>query len=185
MLNLGSGGMTYDLPPSTFELDLSIAALKGRPRAAVGDAHLLPVQPSSIDVCVCVGSVANYVSLVDLFSEVNRSLKLGGVFILEYERSEPYGRSKVHPPDLLPLRVPYRGEEHTCWFYSERYLEGALLAAGFAIEARREFHIGSQFLARFHIPLGAAALAGFADRFLARLGAGLGANAALRCTKGS
>lgn len=65
VVDVGSGGEAQPLPHETYlQLDLAADRLRRTTTAACADAHALPLRDASADCLVCVGSVANYCSLV-------------------------------------------------------------------------------------------------------------------------
>jgi hypothetical protein len=180
-LNVGSGGATYGLSANLLCLDIDIRAVAKFASAVVADAHQMPVRSGAVDVCICVGSVLNYVSLFEVLSELARTLTPNGTLIVEYERSEAYITSSQQRHAIMPRSVTYRGEEHVCWFYSDSYVDAAITAVGLRIDERRYFHIASQSLVRSGFSGAFASVASFFDFGFNRLRIGA-ANAMIRCS---
>lgn len=180
--NIGSGDQTYGAGPSSVDIDTSIRAIRRRPRGTVGDAHALPFLVGSFDVAICVGSVINYVALLEVAAELSRTLKPNGTLILEYERVIPIrGTSNA---DVVPREVTYRGRRHVCWFYSDAYVAEVLDVTGFEIRRRRTFHIASALLSNLGFSPAFASLVGWSDAVLEHWRvATRAANAILLCVK--
>jgi SAM-dependent methyltransferase len=144
LLNIGSHGNAYGVRvPEHVHIDLAENALAGLPLAVVGDAELLPFADHTFDIAVCVGSVINYCSPPRVFFEIARVLKPGGHLLLEYETSESFEfvMSGDFGKDVALVETFYNCASDKIYVYSSRYIQNALHAAGFSIQASERFHI--------------------------------------------
>ncbi|MBM3538745.1 MAG: class I SAM-dependent methyltransferase, partial [Alphaproteobacteria bacterium] len=89
ILNAGSGDESYSIAPGmVINSDIADRKLVGMPFGVAGDLARLPLATGSVDVCVCVGSVVNYVpEHPRAIDEIGRVVKPGGSLILEFENS--------------------------------------------------------------------------------------------------
>lgn len=151
ILNIGSHGNEYEIGVAEHvHVDLSANALAGLNLAAAGDAESLPFANRSFDAAVCVGSVINYCSPPRVFSEIGRVLKPAGHLLLEYETSESleFIMTDDFRKDVTLVDTFYNCANDKIYVYSSRYIESALLAAGFSMRAQERFHTISPLMFR-------------------------------------
>ena len=186
VMNIGCGGFHYGLAaPAMVCVDVVPRSLAMCCRRVVAAADLLPVEESSFDGVVCVGSVINYSNAVLVLREIRRILRPGGVLVLEFERSESalYWGLAAYQKNYWPVTTQYKGSSHVIWVYSERYIREALARYGLEVQESRRFHSLSAAALRVTGSLRLAALVAWVDHALARssLGAGASANVVLAC----
>lgn len=152
VLHVGSAGEDYGLRGDlTCHVDIAEKKLSGVPGAIVGDVHSLPVADSSIDLCVCVGSVLNYCDAVVSLLALSAVVKPGGYLLVEFEssRSWEYLSSPVHRLGVTSTRTFYSGEpECTLWVYSPRFIKDIVLSRGFALKDESCAHVVSSLAYR-------------------------------------
>lgn len=163
VVDVGSGGGAQPLPHRRYlQIDLAQERLSHQTLAVCADAHSLPLRDGTADCLVCVGSVVNYCSLIDLAQELGRVCAPGGLLLLHAELSnslEYIFRRGFRAPAAF-LRTHYQGKPEDTWVYSDANVRQALLNAGFETIDRRYFHIASALAHR--LGLGPAAAARFA-----------------------
>ena len=112
ILNAGSGGSDYGINFPMIHLDLLADRIAQFPNSIVGDISSIPLEDSSIDAILCVGSVLNYGNPMLAIGEFQRVLRPGGTLILEYERSGSAEYWGTHGPSSACVRL--RAEPHGC-----------------------------------------------------------------------
>jgi SAM-dependent methyltransferase len=142
ILNAGSGGRNYGLSAAMIHLDLfesKVHDLEARLVANVGD---IPLPTGSFDMVICVGSVINYADPIQAIGEVARVLRIGGLLILEYERSASFEYLWLQKASGACVRVKsfYGSFETYLWVYGDGFVNGLLAASGFRLLAERRFH---------------------------------------------
>jgi SAM-dependent methyltransferase len=153
ILNAGSGDESYNLAPGlVVDCDIADRKLVGLPCGVAGDLANLPLKTGSVDVCLCVGSVVNYVSdLPRAIGEIARVVKDDGRLILEFEssRSAEYMFTPHFGRDVSQVRTYYIYEDENIWVYHEDHVRHLLEAAGFKIVARSGAHFIGPLVYRF------------------------------------
>lgn len=172
VLNAGSGDESYNLRPG-FLVDCDIADRKlvGLPAGVAGDVTRLPFRDGSIDVCVCVGSVVNYVDAARAIAEIGRVLKPDGRLVLEFECSASleYFLTPHFRKEATQVSTFYIYENENIWIYAEAYIRDLLARQGLHVLELRRTHVVAPFFYRWRKDLNWAA--GFAglDRYVSWL----------------
>ena len=87
VLNAGCGKTTYKTCATIIYMDIIEEYISSFENHIVGSIEKIPLQDSSVDCVICVGSVINYADIQKAMSEFSRILKPNGILILEFERS--------------------------------------------------------------------------------------------------
>ena len=173
ILNAGSGDESYSVAPGiVVNCDIADKKLVGMPYGVAGDLMSLPLAPGSIDVCVCVGSVVNYVSdLSRAIDEIGRVVKGDGRLILEFEssRSPEYFFTRHYGRDATQVSTFYIYENENIWVYHEDYVRRLLEAAGFEVVAESRAHFVAPWIFRFKKNINYAARFAKLDRVAERI----------------
>lgn len=142
VLNAGSGGSDYGIADPMLHLDLIAARVANLPNFLVGDISNMPVDNSSFDVILCVGSVLNYANPIRSIAECRRVLRPGGLLILEYERSGSPEYWHKHGLSSACARVDsFYGKQRTqLWVYGDEFIDGLLAIHGFRKHKEIRFH---------------------------------------------
>jgi SAM-dependent methyltransferase len=153
ILNAGSGDESYNVAPGmVIDCDIADRKLVGMPAGVAGDLANLPLKSGSVDVCVCVGSVVNYVrQLPQAISEIARVVKPDGKLILEFEssRSLEYIFTPHFKQDVSQVSTFFIYENENIWIYAEEHLRGLLARAGFEVVAVSRTHFAAPLVHRF------------------------------------
>lgn len=142
ILNIGSGGETYGFHPHVqVHVDITDRHLSGK-IGVVADAERLPFQPTIFAHAICVGSVVNYCSLMEVISEIERVLTPGGFLVLEYETSDSfeYIGTQAYGRDIAVVETFYQGKQEKLWVYSNSHVKGILSTLGFKINCTKRIH---------------------------------------------
>jgi SAM-dependent methyltransferase len=142
ILNAGSGGRKYGIASAMTHLDLFESNLHDVGSRLVANIGNIPVESSSFDIVICVGSVINYADPIRAITELSRVLRIGGLVILEYERSasfEHLWRAKSCPA-CIRVKSFYGSFETHLWVYGDGFIDGLLAASGFTLLTERSFH---------------------------------------------
>jgi hypothetical protein len=145
VIDIGAGGYPYDIPHLQYiQLDLATARLPHNGNAVCADAHALPLRDAIADCVVCVGSVVNYCSLIEVIAEASRIATQKADFLIHVELSNSmeFIFTKHFQTDAAFVNTFYRGEE-PLWVYSDRAVRQTLTNAGFRIRRSRYLHIAS------------------------------------------
>ena len=141
-LNAGSGGSTYNLAGTCYHVDIAANLIRNLPHSFTASIEDLPFKNETFDAIICVGSVINYCSALESISEFSRTIKKGGVLILEYERSQSaelwFSRNFGNSATLQHYN--YLGNVHTLWLYSESYISDILKQYHFKIIDKKRIH---------------------------------------------
>lgn len=144
ILNAGSGDESYSIAPGmVINSDIADRKLVGMSCGVAGDLANLPLQTASVDVCVCVGSVVNYVpESAKAIGELGRVVRPGGNLILEFEnsRSLEYAWTPHFARDVSQVSTFYIYENENIWVYAEEYIRHVLDQAGFDVVAASRAH---------------------------------------------
>ncbi|MGQ0663308.1 MAG: class I SAM-dependent methyltransferase [Pseudomonadota bacterium] len=170
ILNAGSGDESYNVSPGlVIDCDIADRKLVGMPCGVAGDLANLPLQSGSVDVCVCVGSVVNYIrELPRAIAEIARVVKGDGRLIIEFEssRSGEYLFTPHFGRDAAQVRTFYIYEDETIWVYAEEHVRRLLEAAGFKIVAESRAHFVAPLVYRIRKDLHRAARFAVLDRWV-------------------
>ena len=151
ILNIGSAGEDYGvLPQNQTHLDIVDRLIKTKPRYVVADAEHLPFQDGTFQVALCVGSVLNYCSALEVITEIDRVLSAGGALILDFESStslEYVGRAEYNK-DVAIVNTFFQDSPERIWVYSLKYILRLLKDKGFCIDRIKRVHILSALLLR-------------------------------------
>lgn len=173
ILNAGSGDESYNVGPGmVVDCDIADRKLVGLPWGVAGDLANLPLRTGSIDVCVCVGSVVNYVGdVVRAISEVARVVKPNGRLVLEFEssRSSEYVFTRHFGQPATQVRTFYIYEDENIWVYNEDHVRDLLAEHGFRVIAVRRVHFVAPLVYRFKKDINYAARFASLDRWLSWL----------------
>lgn len=173
VLNAGSGDESYGLAPGVvIDCDIADRKLVGLKLGVAGDLANLPLAAGAIDVCVCVGSVINYVGDVErAVGQLARVLRPDGRLILEFEssRSGEYHFTPHFGRDAAQVRTYYIDQDESIWVFNEAYVRRVLAAHGFTVVDERRAHFLSPFVYRFKKDLNRAARYAALDRWVGRL----------------
>ena len=144
IINAGSGGSDYFLNYDyMLHVDIAEEKIKHHDDFLVSTIENLPIESSSFDNAICVGSVLNYCDPVSSISELWRVLKPGGRLILEYESSWGYEYlgKREYKKDAIVTSIEYLDAQHNQWLFSPQYIKGILAAHHFELEKEYKFHI--------------------------------------------
>lgn len=173
ILNAGSGDESYSVAPGVvIDCDIADQKLIGMPYGVAGDLMNLPLASGAVDVCVCVGSVVNYVSdLNKAIGEIARVVKADGRLILEFEssRSPEYMFTRHFGRDVSQVSTFYIYENENIWVYHEDHVRRLLQQAGFEVIAENRTHFVAPAIFRFKKDINYAAWFARFDRFVSRL----------------
>lgn len=153
ILNAGCGKTTYRTSAKIIYMDIIEKYVEKFPNHIVGSIENIPLEDSTIDCIICVGSVINYTDVQRVLSEFSRVLKDGGKIILEFERSNSaeFLFTSCYGKTVFRQEYLYNNQQHFLWMYNERFV---ISLAGFynlhCIKTYR-FHIFSSLLYRFGI----------------------------------
>jgi hypothetical protein len=167
VLHVGSAGESYGLNGRwNCHIDLADKRLENTPNAIVGDAHALPIQPSSVDLCTCVGSVLNYCDAVVVLSQISKTLKVGSYLILEFETSDSWEfmGTSVYRRSAALSQTFYGGDpDCEIWLYSLAYIKALLTANNMVIKSVDRSHVISSLVYRLTKDVSFSAKFGAAD----------------------
>lgn len=153
ILNAGSGDESYNVAPGmVIDCDIADRKLVGMPNGVAGDLANLPLKTASVDVCVCVGSVINYVrELPKAISEIARVVQPDGKLILEFEssRSLEYLFTPHFRQDVSQVSTFFIYENENIWIYAEEHVRALLAQAGFEVVAVSRTHFAAPLVHRF------------------------------------
>lgn len=173
ILNAGSGDESYSVAPGlVIDCDIADQKLVGMPCGVAGDLMNLPLAAGSVDVCVCVGSVVNYVSdLTKAIGEIARVVKSDGRLILEFEssRSPEYLFTRHFGREVSQVSTFYIYENENIWVYHEDHVRGLLEQAGFEIIEESRTHFVAPLIFRFKKNINTAARFAVLDRLVSKI----------------
>ena len=147
-LNAGSGGSTYNLPGTCYHVDIASNLIQNIPNSFIASIEKMPFSSSVFDAIICVGSVINYCSALESLAEFSRTIKKGGILILEFERSQSaeLWLTKDFGKNATLQQYDYLGNIHTLWLYSESYISNLLVQNYFKIINKSRIHSMSAIL---------------------------------------
>ena len=172
ILNAGAGDNDLRLCPSTtINLDVSEAGVLSLHNPLVASIENIPLEDSSVDTVICIGSVINYCDAAVAIVEFRRVLRLGGYLILEFEssysaellRQDAYGQSAAVVESF------YADQPEVVWAYSPKYVRNLLQAANFRIGRRVPVHVLSPWVLLLLHNVRVAAIIARLDRVTRRL----------------
>ncbi len=170
ILNAGSGDESYSIGPGTvINSDIADRKLVGMSCGVAGDLANLPFQTEAVDVCVCVGSVVNYVREVEkAVSELGRVVRSGGSLILEFEnsRSLEYIGTPHFARDVSQVSTFFIYENENIWIYAEEHMRRLLRQAGFEVEAVSRNYVVAPLVHGYVQNIHYAARYAWLDRFV-------------------
>jgi SAM-dependent methyltransferase len=146
VVDVGSGGVPRPLPNAQYlQLDIAEQRLKGLDLAVCADAHALPLRDAQADCILCLGSVANYCSLIELTQELGRICRTAGllVFHIELSNSLEYVGTDAFRATAALVTTHYQDCPEQTWVYSNCNVRQALANAGFETLETKYFHIAS------------------------------------------
>jgi Methyltransferase domain len=159
IINLGSGGIDYDLPnPAHIHVDLSLPSLQRVRRAVVASVAALPLRSESADLVLCVGEVINYLPVKAVLGEATRVARAGATVVIELETSESleWIGTRNFGRDNFETKTFYNDAEEIILLHSWRTTRDLLVDLGFKIVHVSSFHILSSLIYRL---LGSPSLA--------------------------
>lgn len=172
ILNAGSGGATYShFEPFILHVDIAKEKIKHLPNAMVADLHNIPLQESSFQAILCVGSVVNYCDVIRIFQEFYRLLQTNGFVVLEFENSktlELIGTRDYNKKAVL-RKTFYQGQEENLWYYSEDYIRELARIFHFKILKVKRIHLIAPLIYRLIKSEKKAALFGKWDAFVSKI----------------
>lgn len=148
ILNAGSGGREYSVyPRQQVHVDLVPRNISRMRSAALANIEILPIKSSTMDHCICVGSVVNYCDAALVIAEIGRVLKIGGLFALEFEnsRNPQFMHTTAFNASASIVKTFGVGGPENLWVYSEQYINSILRANRFVILRTKRYHIMSCF----------------------------------------
>jgi len=142
ILNAGSGGVSYYTKGKIINLDIVEENIKEFENHIVSSITCIPLEDNSVDMIICVGSVINYADITLSIKEFNRILKVGGLLILEFERSNSadFLFSKNYGKKQFLHTYIYNNQKHPMIIYSEKYVKSVLKTNNFKILKKKRFH---------------------------------------------
>lgn len=151
ILNLGSGGNEYNINGIHYHVDIAEEKIKHCKNFIVSSAENTPFNDNFFDGGICVGSVINYCDPFAVISEISRTLKKGGYFIIDFEQSESwqfYGQ-KEYKSEATIIHSFNSGYEDKIWVFSYSYIVGILKTYSLKIINVERFHLLSPLLYRY------------------------------------
>ena len=150
ILNAGSGGSTYSIPGIFYNCDIAEKLIENSVNPIIASVEDLPCDDEFFDYSICVGSVLNYCDATSAISELSRTLKSGGLLVLEFERSNSseFIFTSQYGKQIFPMIYDYNGETHHLWMYNEQYISQLLNVYSFDVKNKRRFHSFSSLVFR-------------------------------------
>ena len=174
ILNAGSGGEPYGwMPTHSINTDLFLEQVKRLSRGVVSDICRLPFADATFDLNICVGSVLNYVSLLEALAELSRSLKRRGHLIIHFESSNSFEQwfTPNWNKSVARITTINSGRVDKIWVYSPKFVVEVLASFGLQVRQRDSFHIASAMASRLGQKQDRAARFGNFDGWLKLFGA--------------
>jgi SAM-dependent methyltransferase len=155
VLDAGCGDGAYSwMPRGTVKLDRYYEQIRMQPNALIGDLERLPFRNGSFDLIFCIGSVLNYVSVIEALNELARVTAARGYLYLHFETSSSFEQifsRSWNAPAYLNKTVNASRTDYI-WIYSPSYIFQILSALGFRIIKTNRFHILSALFSKFGMP---------------------------------
>lgn len=150
ILNVGSGGNTYDIPGLHFQTDIAYEKIKNIPNAYWVNAECLPFYNNFFDGGICVGSVINYCDPYKVIGEIARTLKHKAKFVLDFEQSKSFqfAHTSDYNADATIIESFNSGNYDKVWIFSEKYIRSIIKQFNLQIIDLKYFHILSPLLYR-------------------------------------
>lgn len=167
ILNAGCGRTTYDSAGTIIYMDVVEEYVSNFNNGLVASVESIPLENSSINVIICVGSVVNYTDIQKVFSEFSRILVPDGYLILEYERSNSaeFIFDKNYSNTVFLKKYNYNGQMHNLFMYDERFVLSLSDYYGFSVMKKYRFHVISSLLYRLGVSEKKAAPFSSLDKF--------------------
>lgn len=150
ILNVGSGGNTYNIPGIQYHTDIAYEKIKDIPNSYLCNAESLPFSNDYFDGGICVGSVINYCDPYKVIGEISRTLKPNRNFILDFEQSKSF--QFISTPDFNAdatiIESFNSGNNDRIWVFSEKYIRNIIKSFGLQIKNTQYFHLLSPLLYR-------------------------------------
>lgn len=150
VLNAGCGKTTYKTCATIIYMDIIEEYISSFENHIVGSIEKIPLQDSSVDCVICVGSVINYVDIQKAMSEFSRILKPNGILILEFERSNSaeFLFTKNYAKTVFMQTYHYNNQTHYLWMYDEKFVFQLAEFYNFNFKNKYRFHSLSSLLYR-------------------------------------
>jgi len=150
ILNAGCGFTTYDTVGTVLYMDIVDEYVSKFENGIVASIENIPLNDTSINVIICVGSVINYADIQKAISEFSRILVPGGYLILEYERSNSaeFLFHKKYANTVFLKKYHYNDQIHSLFMYDEKFVRSLSVYYGFTLKTKYRFHIISSLLYR-------------------------------------
>lgn len=148
ILNVGSGGNTYDIPGIQYHTDIAYEKIKNIPNSYLSNAESLPFSNDFFDGGICVGSVINYCDPYKVIGEISRTLKSSSNFVLDFEQSRSF--QFINTPnfnaDAVIIESFNSGNKDKVWVFSEQYMYNIIKSFGLKIHSIQYFHMLSPLI---------------------------------------
>ena len=143
ILNVGSGGNSYNIPGKQFQTDIAYEKIKHIPNAYLANAESLPFDDNFFDGGICVGSVINYCDPYKVIKEVSRTLKPKSNIVLDFEQSKSFQfvHTSNYNADATIIESFNSGNADKIWIFSQKYIKSILCQFNFKIIDLKYFHI--------------------------------------------
>lgn len=143
ILNVGSGGNSYNIPGIQYQTDIAYEKIKNIPNAYLANAESLPFNSNFFDGGICVGSVLNYCDPYKVINELARTLKPKANFVLDFEQSKSFQfvHTSDYNADATIIESFNSGNADKIWIFSEKYIKSILKQYHFKIIDLKYFHI--------------------------------------------
>lgn len=150
ILNLGSGGNEYNICGEHYHVDIAEAKIKHCKHFFVSSAEEIPFHDDFFNAGICVGSVINYCDPFAVISEISRTLKEGGYFIIDFEQSESwqFWGKREYKNDAAIITSFNSGYEDKIWIFSFEYIKKILRMFSLEIVNVERFHLLSPLIYR-------------------------------------
>lgn len=148
ILNVGSGGNTYNIPGIQYHTDIAFEKIKNIPNSYFASAESLPFLDNFFDGGICVGSVINYCDPYKVIGEISRTLKPNTTFVLDFEQSRSFQfiNTSAFNSDATIIHSFNSGNDDMVWVFSEKYICNTAKSFGLKIKTKQYFHILSPLL---------------------------------------
>lgn len=168
ILNVGSGGNTYDIPGVQYHTDIAYEKIKNIPNSYLCNAESLPFLNDFFDGGICVGSVINYCDPYKVIGEISRTLKSNSNFVLDFEQSRSF--QFINTPnfneDSVIIESFNSGNNDKVWVFSEQYMYHIIKSFDLKIHSIQYFHMLSPLIYKITQNEQYAAKFSFLDKFV-------------------